>query len=146
MAIEDIEMEGPEARVSDTVARLIEPCSRGWERFFADNDDHQAPRFVPSVPERVFAVLEEVTTPNLPPRRLLGGRGRERCWWCITRTRTSAYFGKCRGIVPVVQVRLRWDKLLWSRRAEAGVMGQPCPRTLPDMRQAYTSGHVDTVV
>src|SRR5439155_22516119 len=70
-------------------------------------------------------------------------RWRERCWWCITRTRTSAYFGKCRGIVPVVQVRLRWDKLLWSRRAEAGVMGQPCPRTLPDMRQAYTSGGLD---
>src|SRR6266705_1193297 len=70
MAIEDIEMEGPEARVSDTVARLIETCSRGWERFFADNDDHQAPRFVPSVPERVFAVLEEVTTRNLPPNRV----------------------------------------------------------------------------
>src|SRR6266516_973156 len=70
MAIEDIEMEGPEARVSDTVARLIETCSRGWERFFADNDDHQAPRFVPSVPERVFAVLEEVTTRKLPPNRV----------------------------------------------------------------------------
>src|SRR2546427_7206111 len=67
-------------------------------------------------------------------------RWRERCWWCTTLTRKSAYFGKCRGIVPVVQVRLRWDKLLRSRRAEAGVMGQPCPRTLPDMRQAYTSG------
>src|SRR2546428_14058951 len=67
MAIEEIDMEGPEARVSDTVARLIETCSRGWERFFADHDDHQAPRFVPSVPERVFAVLEEVTTRNLPP-------------------------------------------------------------------------------
>ena len=70
MAIEEIAMEGPEARVSDTVARLIETCSRGWERFFADHDDHQAPRFVPSVPERVFAVLEEVTTRNLPPNRV----------------------------------------------------------------------------
>ena len=70
MAIEEIAMEGPEARVSDKVARLIEACSRGWERFFADNDDHQAPRFVPSVPERVFAVLEEVTRRQLPPNRV----------------------------------------------------------------------------
>ena len=70
MAIEAIAMEGPEACVSDTVARLIETCSRGWERFFADHDDHQAPRFVPSVPERVFAVLEEVTRRQLPPTRV----------------------------------------------------------------------------
>src|SRR5712692_2762423 len=70
MAIEAIDMEGPEARISDKVARLIETCSRGWERFFADNDDHQAPRFVPSVPERGVAVLEEVTTRNLPPNRI----------------------------------------------------------------------------
>jgi len=70
MALEAIAMEGPEARVSDTVARLIETCSRGWERFFADHDDDQAPRFVPSVPERVFAVLEEVTTRNLSPTRV----------------------------------------------------------------------------
>jgi hypothetical protein len=69
MAIEEIAMEGSEARVSDKVARLIATCSRGWERFFADNDDHRAPRFVPSVPERVFAVLEEVTTRKLPPNR-----------------------------------------------------------------------------
>jgi len=69
MAIEEIETEGLEARVSDKVARLIATCSRGWERFFADHDD-QAPRFVPSVPERVFAVLEEVTTRNLPPNRV----------------------------------------------------------------------------
>jgi len=69
MAIEEIDTEGSEARISDKVARLIETCSRGWERFFADNDD-QAPRFVPSVPERVFAVLEEVTTRNLPPNRV----------------------------------------------------------------------------
>src|SRR6058998_3478139 len=70
MAIEEIETEGPEARVSDKVARLIETCSRGWERFFADHDDHHAPRFVPSVPERVFAVLEEVTRRQLPPNRV----------------------------------------------------------------------------
>jgi hypothetical protein len=70
MALEAIAMEGPEARVSDHVARLIETCSRGWERFFADHDDHQAPRFVPSVPERVFAVLEEVTRRKLPPTRV----------------------------------------------------------------------------
>ena len=70
MAIEAIVMEGPEARVPDNVARLIATCSRGWERFFADHDAHQAPRFVPSVPERVFAVLEEVTTRQLPPTRV----------------------------------------------------------------------------
>jgi hypothetical protein len=70
MAIEAIAMEGPETRVSDQVARLIATCSRGWERFFADHDDHQAPRFVPSVPERVFAVLEEITRRQLPPTRV----------------------------------------------------------------------------
>src|SRR4029453_9763666 len=70
MALEAIAMEGPEARVSDPVARLIATCSRGWEQFFADHDDHHAPRFVPSVPERVFAVLEEVTRRQLPPTRV----------------------------------------------------------------------------
>lgn len=70
MALEAIAMEGPEARVSDQVARLIATCSRGWERFFADHADHQAPRFVPSVPERVWAVLEEVTRRQLPPTRV----------------------------------------------------------------------------
>src|SRR6266705_1739817 len=84
MAIEDIEMEGPEARVSDKVARLTETCSRGLEHFFADHDDHQAPRFVPSVPERVFAVLEEVTTRNLPPNRVF-------CEWGVALARRRAW-------------------------------------------------------
>ena len=70
MAIEEIAIEGPVAGVSNTVARLIDTCSRGWERFFADTDDHQAPRFVPSVPEMVFAALEAVTTRQLPPNRV----------------------------------------------------------------------------
>ena len=70
MAIEEIEMDVLEAKVSDEVARLIDTCSRGWERFFSDHDDHQAPRFVPSVPERVFSALEEVTNRNLPPNRV----------------------------------------------------------------------------
>jgi hypothetical protein len=70
MAIEAIEIEGLEVGIPDKVARLIETCSRGWERFFADNDDHQAPRFVPSVPEIVFSVLEEVTKRHLPPNRV----------------------------------------------------------------------------
>jgi hypothetical protein len=69
MALEAIALEGPEARVSAHVARLIATCSRGWERFFAEPDD-QAPRFVPSVPERVFAVLDEVTRRQLPPTRV----------------------------------------------------------------------------
>jgi hypothetical protein len=70
MAIEEIEMEGSEVAVSDQVARLIDTCSRGWERFFADSDDYQAPGFVPSVPERVFAVLAEITHQNLSPNRV----------------------------------------------------------------------------
>jgi hypothetical protein len=69
MVLEAITMEGPEVRVSDHVARLIATCSRGWERFFVDHDD-QAPRFVPSVPERVYAVLAEVTSRQLPPTRV----------------------------------------------------------------------------
>jgi hypothetical protein len=75
MTIEEIEMEVPEAKVSDQVARLIDTCSRGWERFFAHNDDHQAPRFVPSVPEIVFSALEEVTKRKLPPNRVFCERG-----------------------------------------------------------------------
>lgn len=68
MAIEEIEIDIPEAEAGGNVARLIETCSRGWERFFADTDDHQAPRFVPSIPEIVFAALQEVTKQNLPPQ------------------------------------------------------------------------------
>ena len=70
MTLETIPMEGPEAAVSEQVARLIDACSRGWERYFADNDDDQAPSFVPSEPERVYAVLEEVTRRHLPPNRV----------------------------------------------------------------------------
>jgi hypothetical protein len=69
MAIEEIDIEVPEVVVPGAVARLIATCSRGWERFFADNDD-QAPRFVPSVPEIVFAALKEVTDQHLPPNRV----------------------------------------------------------------------------
>ncbi len=42
MALEAITMEGPEARVSAQVARLIATCSRDWERFFADHDTAEA--------------------------------------------------------------------------------------------------------
>ncbi|ETX01305.1 MAG: hypothetical protein ETSY1_07890 [Candidatus Entotheonella factor] len=69
MAIETIELELLEAHIPDPVARLIDTCSRGWERFFADHDD-QAPGFVPSVPELVFSALEEVTQRHLPPNRV----------------------------------------------------------------------------
>lgn len=70
MAIEAIQIEPAEASISHEVARLIDACSRGWERFFADHDDHQAPGFVPSVPEIVFSVLAAVTQLNLPPNRV----------------------------------------------------------------------------
>ncbi len=70
MAIEEIKIDLFEADISDKLARLIDACSRGWERFFADSDDHEAPGFVPSVSEVVFAALEEVTNRHLPPNRI----------------------------------------------------------------------------
>jgi len=95
MALEAIAMEGPEARVSDHVTRLIATCSRGWERFFADHDDHQASRFVPSVPERVFAVLAEVTIRHLPPRGSSASGGvalaRRRVWPPCSGTRPTGW-------------------------------------------------------
>jgi hypothetical protein len=108
MALEAIAMEGPEARVSDQVARLIATCSRSWERFFADHDDDQAPRFVPSVPERVWAVFTEVTTRQLPPTRIFcewgSGFGTATCLaallgyeasrsWCSIRARSRGVWG-----------------------------------------------------
>ena len=132
MAIEDIEMEGPEARVSDTVARLIETCSRGWERFFADNDDHQAPRFVPSVPERVFAVLEEVTTRNLPPNRVF-------CEW-------GSGFGTATCLASLLGYEAYGleieEELVRLSRAIARRLGMPveilCTSLFPEGYEAYS--------
>jgi len=41
MALEAIAMEGPEARVSDQVARLITTCSRGWEPLRDNTRQHE---------------------------------------------------------------------------------------------------------
>ena len=115
MAIEAIAMEGPEACVSDQVARLIETCSRGWERFFADHDDLQVPRFVPSVPERVFAVLEEVTRRQLPPTRVF-------CEW-------GSGFGTATCLAALLGYEaygLEIDaELVWRSRAIARRLGIP---------------------
>lgn len=70
MAIEEIDLDAPEAEISAQLARLIETCSRGWELFFAENEDDEAPGFVPSIPEIVFDVLTEVTKQNLPRNRI----------------------------------------------------------------------------
>ena len=129
MAIEEITMEGPEARVSDTVARLIETCSRGWARFFADND--QAPRFVPSVPERVFAVLEEVTTRNLPPNRVF-------CEW-------GSGFGTATCMASLLGYEAYGleidEELVRLSRAIARRLGIPakilCTSLLPEGYEAY---------
>src|ERR1043166_2570756 len=125
MAIEAIAMEGPEARVSDHVARLIATCSRGWERFFADHDDYHAPRFVPSVPERVWAVLAEVTTRQLPPTRVF-------CEW-------GSGFGTAACLAALLGYEaygLEIDEdLVWLSRAMARRLGIPvtmlCTSFLP---------------
>jgi hypothetical protein len=125
MALEVITLEGPEARVPDRVARLIETCSRGWEHFFADNDGHQAPRFVPSVPERVFAVLEEVTTRNLPPNRIF-------CEW-------GSGFGTATCMASLLGYEAYGleieEELVWRSRAVARRLGIPveilCASILP---------------
>ena len=76
------------------MARLIATCSRGWERFFANvNDDHQAPRFVPSVPERVFAVFKgsQLQTSAAPTRVFCewGVPARQRVWPPCSGTRPT---------------------------------------------------------
>ena len=132
MALEEIAMEGPEARVSDKVARLTETCSRGWERFFADNDDHQAPRFVPSVPERVFAVLEEVTTRNLPPNRVF-------CEW-------GSGFGTATCLASLLGYEAYGleieEELVRLSRAIARRLGMPveilCTSLFPEGYEAYS--------
>jgi hypothetical protein len=115
MAIEAIEIEGLGAVVSDKVARLIETCSRGWERFFADNDDHQAPRFVPSVPEIVFAALDEVTKQNLPPNRIF-------CEW-------GSGFGTATCMAALLGYQAYGleieEELVWLSRAIARRLGIP---------------------
>jgi hypothetical protein len=134
MAIEEIETEKPEARISDKVARLIEICSRGWERFFADHDDHQAPRFVPSVPERVFAVLEEVTTRHLPPNRVF-------CEW-------GSGFGTATCMASLLGYEAYGleieEELVWLSRAIARRLGIPvkilCTSLFPEGYEAYSGG------
>src|SRR4029453_4985089 len=121
MALEAIAMEGPEARVSDHVARLIATCSRGWEQFFADHDDHHAPRFVPSVPERVFAVLAEVTRRQLPPTRVF-------CEWGSgfgTATCLSALLGYQAYGLEIDPELVRRSRALAGRRGVA--VSMLCP-------------------
>ncbi len=132
MAIEEIKIDIPEAVISDQLARLIDTCSRGWERFFAENDDHEAPSFVPSVPEVVFSALEEVTKRNLPPNRVF-------CEWgsgFATATCMAALLGyKAYGI----EIE---EELVWQSRAIARRLGLPveilCTSIFPDGYKAYS--------
>ena len=132
MALEVIAMEGPEARVSDHVARLIATCSRGWERFFADHDDHQAPHFVPSVPERVWAVLEEVTRRQLPPTRVF-------CEW-------GSGFGTATCLASLLGYEAYGleieEELVRLSRAIARRLGMPveilCTSLFPEGYEAYS--------
>jgi hypothetical protein len=140
MAIEAIAMEGPEAYVSDHVARLIATCSRGWERFFADHDDDQAPRFVPSVPERVFAVLEEITTRRLPPTRVF-------CEW-------GSGFGTATCLAALLGYEAYGleidEELVRLSRAIARRLGIPvqilCTSLFPEGYEAYAGGDGAAVV
>ena len=134
MALEAIAMEGPEARVSAPVTRLIVTCSRGWERFFADHDDHQAPRFVPSVPERVFAVLAEVTTRNLPPTRVF-------CEWGSgfgTATCLAALLGYEAYGLEIDEELVRRSRAIARR---LGIRVQMlCTSLFPEGYEAYSGG------
>jgi hypothetical protein len=134
MALEAIAMEGPEARVSAPVTRLIATCSRGWERFFADHDDHQEPRFVPSVPERVFAVLAEVTTRNLPPTRVF-------CEWGSgfgTATCLAALLGYEAYGLEIDEELVRRSRAIARR---LGIRVQMlCTSLFPEGYEAYSGG------
>jgi hypothetical protein len=134
MALEVIAMDGPEARVSDQVARLIATCSRGWARFFADHDDHQAPRFVPSVPERVFAILAEVTTRQLPPTRVF-------CEWGSgfgTATCLAALLGYEAYGLEIDEELVRLSRAIARR---LGIRVQMlCTSLFPEGYEAYSGG------
>jgi hypothetical protein len=135
MALEAIAMEGPEARVSAPVARLIATCSRGWERFFADHDDHQAPRFVPSVPERVFVVLAEVTQRQLPPTRVF-------CEWGSgfgTATCLAALLGYEAYGLEIDEELVRLSRAIARR---LGIRVQMlCTSLFPEGYEAYAGGN-----
>ena len=132
MAIEEIEIEIPEATVSDQLARLIDTCSRGWERFFADSDDHQAPRFVPSLPEIVFSALEEVTERNLPRNRVF-------CEW-------GSGFGTATCMASLLGYEAYGveieEELVWLSRAIARRLGIPveiiCTSMFPEGYDLYS--------
>ena len=132
MAIEEIEIEVLEIGVSDKLARLIDTCSRGWERFFANSDDHQAPRFVPSVPEIVFSALEEVTKRNLPRNRVF-------CEW-------GSGFGTATCMASLLGYEAYGieieEELVWLSRAIARRLGIPveiiCTSIFPEGYDSYS--------